>query len=53
MIGKSPAVITPNTVMASATRYTARRKCERKRKRMADTSVPQCAMPTQNTKFVT
>jgi hypothetical protein len=41
-MGKSPAVITPNTVIASATRYTARRKCERNRKRMAETSVPQC-----------
>src|SRR6266850_1952473 len=53
MIGNSPAVMTPNTVIASATRYTARRKCERNRNRIADTSVPQWAMPTQNTKLVT
>src|SRR2546427_6310609 len=50
--GNSPAVITANTVIASAVRYTAVRHPERKRNRIAEISVPECAMPTQNTKQV-
>ena len=50
--GNRPAVITANTVIASAVRYTAVRHPERNRKRIAEISVPECAMPTQNTKQV-
>ena len=51
-MGNRPAVATANTVIASATRYTAVRNRARKRKRMAEISVPECAMPTQKTKSV-
>ena len=50
--GNSPAVITANTVIASAVRYTAVRHPDRNRNRIAEISVPECAMPTQNTKHV-
>ena len=50
--GNSPAVITAKTVIASAVRYTAVRQPDRNRNRMAEISVPECAMPTQNTKHV-
>ncbi len=49
--GKSPAVITANTVMASAERLNALRNFARNRKRTAEMSVPECAIPTQKTKF--
>jgi hypothetical protein len=52
MSGNKPAVMTANTVMISATRYTAVRHPERNRNRMAEMSVPECAMPTQKTKHV-
>jgi len=51
MSGKRPAVITAKTVMASALRATAVRHRDRTRKRMAEMSVPECAIPTQNTKL--
>ena len=50
--GNSPAVITANTVITSATRYTAVRQPDRNRNRIAEMSVPECAIPTQNTKQV-
>ena len=52
MIGNTPAVITAKTVIASAARATAVRHLARKRKSTAEISVPECAMPTQKTKFV-
>jgi hypothetical protein len=52
MIGKSPAVITAKAVMVSAARATAVRQVARNRNRTAEINVPECAIPTQNTKFV-
>ena len=52
IIGNRPAVMTANTVMASAVRYTAVRHAERNRYRIAEISVPECAMPTQKTNVV-
>ena len=52
MIGKSAAVMTANTVIASVERYTAVRQGERKRNRIAEISVPAWPMPTQKTKVV-
>src|SRR5215217_3760039 len=50
--GKVKAHITAKMVMASAARLIEVRHFCRKRKRMAEMSVPACPMPTQNTKFV-
>ena len=50
--GNNPAVMTANTVIASSVRYTAVRHPDRKRKRIAEISVPEWAMPTQKTKQV-
>ena len=44
--------MTANTVMPSASRYTDCRHGARKRKRMAEISVPEWAIPTQKTKVV-
>ena len=44
--------MTAKTVMASADRETLVRHRDRTRCRMAEMSVPECAMPTQKTKFV-
>ncbi len=44
--------MTANTVIASAARYTPVRQRDRKRKRMAEMSVPACPIPIQNTKVV-
>ena len=52
MIGNSAAVTTANTVIASAARATAVRHLARNRNRIAEISVPECAMPTQKTKLV-
>ena len=52
MIGKSPAVITAKTVIASDARATEVRHLARNRNRTAEMSVPEWAMPTQKTKFV-
>ena len=52
MSGKSPAVITAKTVMASAVLYTAVRHAERNKNRIAEISVPECAIPTQKTNVV-
>ena len=45
--------MTANTVMASAARYTDWRQGARNRKRIAEMSVPEWAMPTQKTNVVT
>ena len=50
--GKSPAVITANTVIASEARATAVRQRARNSRSTAEISVPEWAIPTQNTKFV-
>ena len=50
--GNIAAISTANTVIASAPRFTALRHFARNRKRIAEISVPACAMPTQNTKVV-
>ena len=47
-----PAHITAKIVIASAKRLMLVRHFCRKRKRMAEISVPACPMPIQNTKFV-
>ena len=52
MIGNSPAVITANTVIASAKREIAGRQRARNSSRMAEISVPEWAIPTQNTNVV-
>ena len=52
MIGNSPAVITAKTVIASEARATAVRQRARNRSKTAEISVPEWAMPTQNTKLV-
>ena len=52
MMGKVPAHMTAKSVMASAARLMEVRQRWRKRKRMAEISVPAWPMPTQNTKFV-
>jgi hypothetical protein len=52
MIGKSAAVMTANTVIASVDRYTAVRQGERNRNRIAEMSVPAWPMPTQKTNVV-
>ena len=44
--------MTAKTVIASAERETLVRHRDRTRCRMAEMSVPACAMPTQNTKLV-
>jgi hypothetical protein len=46
------AQMTAKMVIASAARLIEVRHFCRKRKRIAEMSVPACAMPTQNTKFV-
>jgi hypothetical protein len=46
------AQMTAKRVIASAARLIDVRQRWRKRKRMAEISVPACPMPTQNTKFV-
>jgi hypothetical protein len=51
MKGKSPAIITAKTVMASALRAMGVRHLARKRYRMAEIKVPEWAMPTQKTKL--
>ena len=50
--GKRPAHITAKSVIASAARLTDVRQRCRRRKRMAEISVPAWPMPIQNTKFV-
>src|SRR2546426_12344588 len=52
MIGKRPAHITANRVMASAARLTEVRQRCRKRNRIAEMSVPAWPIPIQKTKFV-
>jgi len=52
MIGKIPAHMTANSVIASAARFTDVRQRWRSRKRMAEMRVPACPMPIQNTKLV-
>ena len=52
MIGKSPAVHTAKTVIASDARATAVRHLARNRYSTAEISVPECAIPTQKTKSV-
>ena len=52
MIGNSPAVMTANTVIASEARATEVRHLARNRNSTAEMRVPECAMPTQKTKFV-
>ena len=47
---KSCALNTAKIVIASALRLIALRHLARNRKRIAEISVPACAMPTQNTK---
>src|ERR1051325_11427789 len=49
MIGNSSAVMMAASVIVSASRAIEMRHRARKRKRMADISVPECAMPIQNT----
>ena len=44
--------MTAKMVIASAARLIEVRHVCRKRKRIAEMSVPACAIPTQNTKFV-
>ena len=44
--------MTAKTVIASEARATEVRHLARNRKRTAEISVPEWAMPTQNTKFV-
>ena len=50
--GNIAAISTANTVIDSAPRFTALRHLARNRNRIAEISVPACAMPTQNTKVV-
>jgi hypothetical protein len=50
--GKVIAHMTAKMVIASAARLIDVRHFCRKRKRIAEISVPACPMPTQNTKFV-
>jgi len=52
MRGKSPAVITANTVMPRPGGTPTGAKGARNRKRIAEISVPECAIPTQKTKVV-
>src|SRR5688572_26552435 len=52
MPGKVSAHMTAKMVIASAERLIEVRHVWRKRKRMAEISVPACPMPTQNTKLV-
>lgn len=52
MSGKITAQMTAKMVMASANRAMAFRQRLRKRKRMAEISVPAWPIPTQNTKLM-
>ena len=52
MPGNVKAHITAKMVIASAARLIEVRQVWRKRKRIAEMSVPACPMPTQNTKLV-
>src|SRR5688572_20529355 len=52
MPGNVIAHMTANRVIASAERLIEVRQVWRKRKRIAEISVPACPMPTQKTKFV-
>ena len=52
MRGNSPATMRAKTVIASAARLKLVRYRARKRKRTAEISVPEWAIPTQKTKFV-
>src|SRR5690348_8246873 len=52
MPGKSSAHITAKIVIASAERLIEVRHFWRKRKRIAEISVPACPIPIQKTKFV-
>jgi hypothetical protein len=52
MRGNSPAIMTAKMVIASELLEMVVLQDARKRNRMAEISVPECAIPTQKTKFV-
>ena len=50
--GESPAVATAKTVIASALRAMGVLQEALNKNKIADMSVPECAIPTQNTKLI-